>query len=57
MTEESNKTHTPPHANCADTAARLMFSPQPNISFVSESCGGEHKNKKCLVGETEDEAK
>lgn len=34
-----------------------MLSLQPNISFVSEPCRGEHENKKRLVGETEDEVK
>lgn len=34
-----------------------MLSLQPNIPFVSKSCRGEHKNKKCLDGETLDEVR
>lgn len=49
--------HIPPCVNGADTAARLMLSLQPNIPFVSESCRGEHKNKKCLDGETQGEVR
>lgn len=49
--------HIPPCVNGADTAERLMLSLQPNIPFVSESCRGEHKNKKCLDGETQDEVR
>lgn len=45
--------HIPPCVTGADTAARLTLSLQPNIPFVSESCRGEHKNKKCLDGETQ----
>lgn len=49
--------HTPLYANCADTAEGLMCSLQPNITFVSESCRDEHKNKKCLDGEMQDQLK
>lgn len=56
MTEESNKT-PPPCVNGADTAEHPMLSLQPNIPFVSESCRGERKNKKCLDGETQDEVR
>lgn len=53
--EEQNT--QPMYANCADTAEHLMLSLQLNIPFVSESCRGEHKNKKRLDGEMQDEVK